>query len=59
MYKVSWGCPVTIPPVRSLVSKCYIYIVAVILLLGEIMPMYSRYTKKKLVCIIIVAPSGY
>ena len=47
------------PPIRSLVSKCYTYIISVILLLGEIMPIYSRYTKKKLVYIIIMAPFGY
>ena len=29
---------------------------AVILLLGEIMPTYSRYTEKELVCIAIIAP---
>ena len=43
------------PPIRSLVSKYYAYIVAVILLLSEIMPIYSYYTKKKLVCVIIMA----
>ena len=40
------------------------YIVATILLLSEIMPIYPCYTKKKLVCIIIIAlfnhqPSSY
>ena len=43
------------PPIRSLVSKCRAYIVLVILLLGEIMPIYSRCVKKKLVYIIIAA----
>ena len=43
------------PPIRSSVSKCCAYIVSVILLLSEIMPIYSRYTKKKLVYIIIIA----
>jgi hypothetical protein len=46
------------PSVRSLASKCYTYIIAVILLLSEIMPIYSCYTKKKLVYIIIAAPFG-
>ena len=45
--------------IRSLASKCYIYIILVILLLSKIMPIYSCYTKKKLVCIIIIAPSNY
>ena len=44
------------PPIRSLASKHHIYIVSIILLLSEIMPLYSRYTKKKLVCITIAAP---
>ena len=44
------------PPIRFLVFKCYIYIIALILLLGEIMPIYSYCTKKKLVCVIIIAP---
>ena len=43
------------PPVRSLVSKCYAYIVLVIFLLGEIIPIYSYYAEKKLVYIIITA----
>ena len=52
------------PSVRSLTSKHYTCIVAVILLLSEIMPIYSRCTEKKLVCIIIIAlfsrqPSSY
>ena len=46
------------PLIRSLASKRYTYIIAVILLLGEIMPTYSRYAEKKLVYIIIIAPSG-
>ena len=44
------------PFIRFLASKRRAYIVAVILLLGEIMPIYSYYAKKKLVCIIIAAP---
>ena len=52
------------PPVRSLVFKHRTYIVAVILLLSKIMPIYSHYTKKKLICVIIIAlfgcqPSSY
>ena len=34
------------------------YIVSVILSLGEIMPIYSRYAKKKLVCVAIITPSS-
>ena len=44
------------PFIRSLVSKCYTYIVSVILLLSKIMPLYSYCTKKKLVYIIIITP---
>ena len=44
------------PFIRSLASKCYTYIVAVILLLGKIMPSYSCCKEKKLVYIIIIAP---
>ena len=44
------------PPIRSLASKYRTYIVLVILLLGEIMPTYSRCVEKKLVCITITAP---
>ena len=51
-----WPFLFLIPLIRSLASKHYAYIVLVILSLGEIMPMYSRCTKKKLVCIIIIAP---
>ena len=52
------------PPIRSLASKRRAYIVAVILLLGEIMPSYSHCDEKKLVYITIVAlfgrqPSSY
>ena len=46
------------PPIRSLVSERRAYIVAVILLLGEIMPSYSRCEEKKLVYIAIIALSG-
>ena len=44
------------PLIRSLASKCCAYVVLVILLLGEIMPMCSRWAEKKLVCITIAAP---
>ena len=44
------------PFVRSLVFKYHTYIVAVILSFGEIMPIYSCYAKKKLVCVTIRAP---
>ena len=55
------------PFIRSLVSKhltYYFKLVAVILLLGKIMPTYSRYTEKGLVYIIIITlfscqPSSY
>ena len=47
------------PFVRSLVSEYYTYIVTLILLLGVIMPIYSYYTKKKLVCVIIIASFNY
>ena len=44
------------PFIRFLVFKHYAYIVAVIFLLGEIMPSYSYYKEKKLVYITIIAP---
>ena len=44
------------PPIRSLASKRRTYTVAVILLLGEIIPSYSYYKEKKLIYIIIIAP---
>ena len=52
------------PPIRSSASECCAYIMSVILLLGEIMPIYSYCAKKKLVCIVIIAffsrqPSSY
>ena len=46
------------PFVRSLVSKHCTYIIAMILSLGEIMPIYSYYAEKKLIYIIITAPSN-
>ena len=47
------------PFIRSSASKRHAYIVVTILLLGEIMPIYSHYTKKKLVCIVIIAPFSH
>ena len=44
------------PPIRSLASKRHTYIVAIILLLGKIMPSYSHCEEKKLVYITIIAP---
>ena len=46
------------PFIRSLVSKRRAHTVAVILLLGEIIPSYSHCKEKKLVYIIIIAPSS-
>ena len=46
------------PFIRSLISEHCACVVAVILSLGEIMSIYSRCAKKKLVCIAIIAPSG-
>jgi hypothetical protein len=49
------------PPVRSLTFKHLAYhskLIAVILLLGEIMPLYSYYKEKGLVYITITAPSS-
>ena len=46
------------PFIRFLASKRCTYIISVILLLGEIMPICLHCIKKKLVCIAIVAPSS-
>ena len=46
------------PLVRSLAFKCCTHVVAVILLLGKIMPIYSYYMLKGLVYIAIIAPLG-
>ena len=46
------------PFIRSLESKylaCYFKLVAVIFLFSKIMPLYSCYMEKELVCIIIIA----
>ena len=52
------------PLIKSLASERCAYIVFIILSLGEIMPLYSRCAKKKLVCVIIITlssrqPSSY
>ena len=52
------------PFVRSSASKYCACVISVILLLSEIMPIYSHYVEKKLVYIIIIAlfgrqPSSY
>ena len=47
------------PSIRSLAYTYYIKLVAVILLLGEVIPSCSYYKEKKLVYIIIVAPFNY
>ena len=46
------------PPVRFLVSKRRACVVTIILLLSKIMPTYSRYVLKGLVCVTIIAPLG-
>ena len=47
------------PFIKSSASERRTYTVAVILLLGKIMPSYSYYKEKKLVYIIIVAPFSH
>ena len=50
------------PFIKSLVFKrltYYFKLVAIILLLGKIMPTYSRYTEKELIYIIIIAPFSH
>jgi hypothetical protein len=44
------------PPVKSLASKHYAYIVVLILLLSEIIPTYSCCVVKGLIYIVIAAP---
>ena len=44
------------PFIRSLVSKYYIKLVSTIILLGEIIPSYSYYVKRRLLYIVIAAP---
>ena len=50
---------VTIPPVRFLVFKHRTYIILIILILSEIIPIYSYYIEKKLIYIIIITPFSY
>ena len=47
------------PFIRSSVSKRRAYIIAVILSLSKIMPIYSYYAEKKLVYIAITAPFNH
>ena len=47
------------PPIRFLASERRAHTIAVILLLGKIMPSYSRCEEKKLVYIIIAAPFSH
>ena len=47
------------PFIRSLASKYYTYIVALILSLGVVIPIYFYCAKKKLVCVIIIALSNH
>ena len=58
LFKLFWWPIFLIPPVRSLASKRYAYVIAIIFLFSEIMPTYSRYVLKGLVCVIIIAPLG-
>jgi hypothetical protein len=46
------------PPIRSLASEHCAYVIALILLFSEIMPIYSYCAVKGLVYIIIIAPSS-
>ena len=50
------------PPIRSLVSKHFAYyfkLIAIILLFSKIILIYSYYTEKGLVYIVITALSSY
>ena len=47
------------PPIKSLISKHYACIIALILLLSKIIPSCSCYIEKKLVYVTIVAPSSH
>ena len=46
------------PPIRSSTSKRCTRVISTILSLSKIILAYSRYSKKKLVYIAIVSPSG-
>ena len=47
------------PPVRSSAFKCCACVIIVIFLLGEIMSICFCYIEKKLVHIVIIAPSSH
>ena len=47
------------PYIKSLISERRTYIVLLILSLSVIMPIYSYYTKKKLVYITIITPFNH
>ena len=46
------------PPIRSLTSERWAKLISTIILLGKIMPSYSRYVKRRLLYIIIIALSS-
>ena len=48
-----------IPSIRSLAFKYWAKLVSIIILLGKIMPSYSRYIERRLLYIIIVALFSY
>ena len=54
-----WPSLFLIPPIRSLASVCHILLAVSISLDSEIISPCSRYTKKGLVCIVIIAFSGH
>ena len=45
-------------PIRSLASKRWAKLVSTIILLGKIMPSYSRYIKRRLLYITIIVLSS-
>ena len=47
------------PPIKSFAAKCCFKLVLFILSLSEIMPTYSYYTEKWLVCIAIITPFSH
>ena len=47
------------PPIRSLVFKRYAYTISSIISLGRLIPSYSYYTEKGLVCVIIINLSAH
>ena len=47
------------PLIRSFTSKHCTKLVSTIIFFSEIMPSYSRYIERKLLNIVIIAPSGY